>query len=365
MQCEIHLLQIKSPSDTDSLQKSFKSGEIIPNDIVAILGKTEGNGCVNDFTRGYMIDSLKNLIGKYVDDSKLKSISFIMSGGTEGILTPHLTVITKRNVNTEAQLLKSVKSLAVGVAKTREILPEELGRAAHIEMVKSATLLAMKDAGIQKASDVHFVQIKCPLLTSSDFDGTSHETITNETYKSMAYSRGASSLGVGLALEEEGFDSADCLEKLNCKDFSRYSTVASASAGAELKYCEVIVLGNSYQSTSDFFIIHDVMLDALDKQSFTRAKETLNGSLCSPFEVIQVLAKAEANPSGKLRGLRTTMLDDSDINHTRHARAAVGAVLAAEIGSSMIYVSGGAEHQGPAGGGPIALICKRKLNISK
>ena len=30
--------------------------------------------------------------------------------------------------------------------------------------------------------------------------------------------------------------------------------------------------------------------------------------------------------------------------------------LAGVIGDTMLYVSGGAEHQGPAGGGPIAII---------
>jgi cyanuric acid amidohydrolase len=52
------------------------------------------------------------------------------------------------------------------------------------------------------------------------------------------------------------------------------------------------------------------------------------------------------------------MLDDSDINATRHARAAVGAVLASVVGQSALYVSGGAEHQGPAGGGPVAVIMR-------
>src|SRR5260370_1057146 len=46
------------------------------------------------------------------------------------------------------------------------------------------------------------------------------------------------------------------------------------------------------------------------------------------------------------------MIDDSDINHTRHARAAVAAVVASVIGDPLVYVSGGAEHQGPSGGGP-------------
>ena len=50
------------------------------------------------------------------------------------------------------------------------------------------------------------------------------------------------------------------------------------------------------------------------------------------------------------------MLDDSDIHSTRHARALVGGVLAGVIGDTLLYVSGGAEHQGPPGGGPVAII---------
>jgi cyanuric acid amidohydrolase len=74
--------------------------------------------------------------------------------------------------------------------------------------------------------------------------------------------------------------------------------------------------------------------------------------------VVNVLAKAEASPDGKVRGARHTMLNDSDINSTRHARAAVGAALASVLGDTALYVSGGAEHQGPAGGGPFALILR-------
>ena len=72
-----------------------------------------------------------------------------------------------------------------------------------------------------------------------------------------------------------------------------------------------------------------------------------------------VFAKAEASPSGRIRGRRHTMIDDSDINHTRQARAVVGAVIGSIIGDPMVYVSGGAEHQGPSGGGPVAVIARR------
>jgi cyanuric acid amidohydrolase len=53
------------------------------------------------------------------------------------------------------------------------------------------------------------------------------------------------------------------------------------------------------------------------------------------------------------------MLDDSDIHASRHARALVGGVLAGVFGDTQLFVSGGAEHQGPDGGGPIAVIARR------
>ena len=59
-----------------------------------------------------------------------------------------------------------------------------------------------------------------------------------------------------------------------------------------------------------------------------------------------------------LRGFRHTMLDDSDFA-TRHARAFVCGALAGLVGHAEIYVSGGAEHQGPDGGGPVAVIARR------
>ncbi len=75
--------------------------------------------------------------------------------------------------------------------------------------------------------------------------------------------------------------------------------------------------------------------------------------------VIALLAKAEASSNGEVRGFRHTMLNDSDISATRHARAFVAGALAGLIGHTEIYVSGGAEHQGPDGGGPVAIIATR------
>ncbi|MBT7906884.1 MAG: hypothetical protein HN582_05265, partial [Marinovum sp.] len=80
-----------------------------------------------------------------------------------------------------------------------------------------------------------------------------------------------------------------------------------------------------------------------------------------------IFAKAEASTSGKIRGLRHTMLNDSDISSTRHARAMVGGTLGGLIGRTDLFISGGAEHQGPDGGGPVALIaeCMGKMSAMR
>jgi cyanuric acid amidohydrolase len=127
----------------------------------------------------------------------------------------------------------------------------------------------------------------------------------------------------------------------------------------ELSHCELIVLGNAEGSASDLVIGHDVMEDAIDAGAVRRAMRAAGCDGDGAGRVVGVYAKAEASPTGRIRGRRHTMIDDSDINHTRHARAVVGGVIASVIGDPMVYVSGGAEHQGPSGGGPVAVIARR------
>ena len=77
-----------------------------------------------------------------------------------------------------------------------------------------------------------------------------------------------------------------------------------------------------------------------------------------PQRIVAIFAKAEAPPSGMLRGRRTTMLSDADINYERHARAALGAVITSVTGDAAIFVSGGTEHQCKPGEAPIAAVVR-------
>ena len=354
MKCSVVKVPTGSPHDMTGLKSSIEAGNIDPAHVVAVLGKTEGNGCVNDFTRGYAVMALKQFFASYSGDGQA-AVSYIMSGGTEGILSPHFTVMSRSGSPEAGEAGLGLKSLAIGVSRTRDFLPEELGRLIQVDAVAEAVTRAVRDAGIESADDVHFVQIKCPLLTAEQIHeahSRNAELVTEDTYKSMGYSRGASALGVAVALGEvdrEGLRGEDI-----CVNWDLYSTVASTSAGSELSCCEIIVFGNSPAAEGPYYIDHDVMKDSIDGVALQRMIEQHTGD-----ELIQVLAKAEADPSGYVRERRHTMLDDSDINHTRHARAVVGGVLAYVCGDPMIYVSGGGEHQGPAGGGPVSAIFRR------
>jgi cyanuric acid amidohydrolase len=123
----------------------------------------------------------------------------------------------------------------------------------------------------------------------------------------------------------------------------------------------VIVMGNSARSTSPFVIGHAVMRDAIDLSAVLQALDSVGLGLADAAtnpRLVNIFAKAEASPDGAVRGFRHTMLDDTDISSTRHARAAVGGLIAGVAGTGVVYVSGGAEHQGPPGGGPVAVIAR-------
>jgi cyanuric acid amidohydrolase len=363
MDVGVYKIPMDSPDDVFQLRKLIDSGEIDPRDIVAIITKTEGNGLVNDFTRGLATLAFQLLLSEKLGiprEEVSKRVALVNSGGCEGVMSPHATVFTRRRV--EAAEGKE-KRLAIGIAFTRDFLPEEIGTMVQVREVAKAVKEAMRDAGIEDPRDVHFVQIKCPLLTSeriNDAIRRGKSVVTTDTLKSMGYSRGASALGVALALGE--IDESRLNDSAICKDWDLYSTTASTSAGIELLNDEIILMGNSTKSVSRYRIGHGVMRDGIDAEGVKEALRSAGLKFdCCPSpdlqrKVVNVFAKGGAHPTGRVRGRRTTLLTDSDISSTRHMRAVVSAVIASIVGDPMIYVSGGSEHQGPPGGGPVAAI---------
>jgi cyanuric acid amidohydrolase len=365
-QCRVDLVHMDHPGDVSAIARLFDAGSVDPASIVAILGKTEGNGCVNDFTRGYAVTVLKTLLGERLGCTPAEAgdrVSLIMSGGTEGGLSPHFLVLS---VGRAATPPDGSPTLAIGAAYSREILPEEIGGLAQVEATAVAVRTAMENASLTDPDAVHFVQIKCPLLTSArvvDAMSRGATVATKDTYASMGLSRGASALGVALALGE--IDAEALTEADIGRNYALWSARASASAGIELMRSEIVVMGNSPIWSGDLVIGHAVMQDAIDFPAVKQALRSVGIDTADQLlpddrgYIRAVLVKAEASRSGTIRGNRHIMSDDSDINATRHARAMVGGVVAAAVGRTDLFISGGAEHQGPDGGGPISVIARK------
>ncbi|UED87470.1 ring-opening amidohydrolase [Streptomyces profundus] len=334
-------LPTADPGDLTPADALAAAGRTL-GDVLAVVGKTEGNGCVNDFSRGLAAARWEPLLP---DDTVT-----VFSGGTEGVLSPHVNLF----VADPGPHPGHDRGLVAAVGRTRDLEPAEIGGEPQLTAVREVVDTLTEQLGLTP-DEVDMVLVKCPLLTSERVAAcraAGAEPVTEDTYESMARSRAAASLGIALSLGECAEDAAlDALAGRHAADV--WSARASASAGAELTDCHVLVLGTSGAVGGPLRAVHGVMRDAIDLDSLQRlfARVDAEGG-----EVVQVFAKAEADPSGTIRGARHTMLTDSDLNSTRHARAAVGGLLSALAGTTAVYVSGGAEHQGPPGGGSVTVV---------
>jgi cyanuric acid amidohydrolase len=359
MAVEVAKVELKSVQDATGLEARILAGQFTADQVVAVVGKTEGNGGVNDFTRILADQAFRRVLQKHGKRSpeEIARVPMVWSGGCDGVITPHATVFA-RNDRTGAA---GRPRLVIGAAMSAELRPEDIGRPAMVEKVAEGVRAAMRDAGIQDPADVHYVQTKTPLLTIEsvrDAHDRGH-TVACEVHDSMGVSNGTTALGIAVALGEVSMPRAEQI----CRDLDLYSSVASCSSGVELTQAQIVLMGNRAGAGGRFRIGHGVMRDALDIDGVYDAirnaglelpprprAEDLGGRLVNCF------VKCEADRRGVLRGRRQIMLDDSDVHHHRHSKAAVGAVVATAIGDPAVFVSVDAMHQGPQGGGPVIAI---------
>jgi barbiturase len=360
MPFEVRKVVLESVQDASGMARLIQEGVFAADDVVAVIGKTEGNGGVNDFTRILADQAFRGVLlehgGRSLDD--IRQIPMVWSGGCDGVITPHATVFAK----VEGGPPTDEPRLSVGVAMSEEILPEDIGRPAMVEKVAASVKQAMANARISDPNEVHYVQTKTPLLTLEtikDAHERGQTVFTEDTLHSMDISNGTTALGVAVGLGEIGMPSAEQIGR----DGSLYSSVASCSSGVELDRAQIVVVGNTPGIGGKYRIGHSVMKDALDINGTYDAIRDAGLELpeCPRSSdlggrVVNCFMKCEADPRGTLRGRRQIALEDSDVHHHRHLKAAVGAVAATAIGDPAVFVSVAALHQGPVGGGPVAAI---------
>ncbi len=359
---EVRKVPLHSVSDASEFAALIDDGVIEADRVVAVIGKTEGNGGVNDYTRIIADRAFREvLVAKGSRDAgAVKQIPIVWSGGTDGVISPHATVFA--TVAPDRAMPSDEPRLTVGFAMSETLLPEEIGRTGMITKVAAAVRAAMAEAGITDPADVHYVQTKTPLLTIDtirDAKSRGQSVFTEDTLTSMDVSNGGTALGVAVALGEiETPHDDDVL-----RDRSLFSSVASCSSGVELDRAQVVVVGNARGVGGRYRIGHAVMIDALDADGIWAAVRDAGLRLPErphPSDLggrlVNVFLKCEASQDGMVRGRRNAMLDDSDVHWHRQIKAAVGGVAASVTGDPAVFVSVSAAHQGPDGGGPVAAI---------
>ncbi|KAJ0413070.1 hypothetical protein BJY00DRAFT_320159 [Aspergillus carlsbadensis] len=190
-----------SPADTTPLSHLEKQG-YDASSILAVIGKTEGNGCVNNFSR---------TLSSHVWESKIpRNAVTVFSGGIEGVLSPYVTFLVK---------LREPMGLVACSGSTRDFERNKVGAEVQAREVAGGICVA------------------------------GQTPITTDTYKSMAVSRYASAVGIALALEKITPDSVAAA--LDAENEGVWSARASCSSSAELKNCHIMVLAADHKAEND------------------------------------------------------------------------------------------------------------------
>ncbi|MGH9065362.1 MAG: ring-opening amidohydrolase [Acidimicrobiales bacterium] len=360
---EVRKVALEGVSDATGLARLLDDGVVEADRVVAVIGKTEGNGGVNDYTRIIADRAFREVLvarGRRGADV-VGQVPIVWSGGTDGVISPHATIFA--TVDPARAEPTDQPRLSVGCAMSEPIKPEDIGRPEMVEKVAAGVRAAMAQAGIAEAGHVHYVQTKTPLLTMdaiADARRRGRSVWTDDTLASMDVSNSTAALGIAVALGEIEMPAAEQIHH----DLSLYSSVASCSSGVELDRAQVVVLGNVAGIGGGYRIGHSVMRDAIDADGVWAAIRSAGLDDLPPRphpsdlrgRLVNVFAKCEADPGGRVRGRRNAMLDDSDVHWHRQIKACVGGVIASVTGDPAVFVSVAAVHQGPSGGGPVAAI---------
>lgn len=369
---EMFVCPMGTPTDTSRLQALADAGAVKPGSLVALAGKTEGTGFHDDWGRVLADMVLREWTAKFLGiptSQVAERVTFVLSGGCPGVITPHVTAVTREWEEVDPAALDGQKHLVVGIAGSEPILPEEVGRMGMIRKVAAAVRRAMTDAGLEDPKDVHLVMVKVPGLTTAsikDAESRGQTVVTRDlTFGpegAGSYGNDGAALGVALALGE--VPESALSDGVVRRDWSLYSEVAMTSSGGEKRHGEVLVFGNSSRSRSRLRIGHSATKDFIDAEGVRNALRSAGLSFPSlPSEedlsrLVHVFAKSVIPGTDEVRGQRITLLDDHDAYQI--GKALGGMLVASVTGRTTNYVSGGERnsHQGPPGGNIIAAVVR-------
>ena len=97
MAIEVRKVVLEGVSDASGLSELIETGVFKADEIIAVVGKTEGNGGVNDFTRILADQAFRSVLLEHGtrSEDEVGQIPMVWSGGVDGVLCPHATVFAR------------------------------------------------------------------------------------------------------------------------------------------------------------------------------------------------------------------------------------------------------------------------------
>ena len=345
MGVEVARFEMASPEDAEDLARVLRGLNCASIRRIAVIGKCEGPATINDFSRALAVRAVTDCMAK-ANISADAPREILFSTGCEGVITPGGFVLV------ESSACEGIAGLALGLARSEPLTPEQTIASAHIHAAAHVTAAAIADAGLESV-DVGLVLMKSPVLTHADAAGGADR---RARVNSTALARGVGALGAALALGEIDAD----VDEGGIGDETLHARRAMVFSGTETRRCEAVVLGNRPGSLRP--LRYGLVSDLLDIEGMAAvlapdSKTPLESAMRMGREgrIVAAFFKAGLASNGRLRGSRTTVYS-SDLDHDKHLRAAASGVLGALLGETRVFISGGAEHQAPPGGCIFAAI---------
>src|SRR5450432_3941785 len=99
MAIEVVKVELKTVQDASGLEELIAAGRFGADEVIAVIGKTEGNGGVNDFTRILADQAFRRVLLKHGtrSEAEIQTVPMVWSGGCDGVITPHATIFARNS----------------------------------------------------------------------------------------------------------------------------------------------------------------------------------------------------------------------------------------------------------------------------
>ena len=95
---EMFVVAMEAPNDTAGLKALADKGLVKPESLVALVGKTDGSGFHDDWGRVFADVALRGWTAAFLKipvEEVAKRVTFVLSGGCPGVITPHVVAVTR------------------------------------------------------------------------------------------------------------------------------------------------------------------------------------------------------------------------------------------------------------------------------